>query len=316
MRALAGITVVLTLLAAGCNRDARQAAPSEPPSQAASVLPSEAVTAAPSGPPSEPTPTPAPTAAASETAQEPADPPPSGTDVVEAWYVRGGKRGPWVEPELRQLSAATVGVARAAFTEVITGDPRTPGLSTMAPEGTRILGVNRKDDLLILDLSDDVRATGMGSAAETAFAQQLAHTATQFSGVDSVRLHVEGKPISELWGHLDWSQPVKPDEFAISPVVIAEPEHGETVPAGRITFKGTANTFEATVELRLVDPAGDVVRETFTTATCGSGCRGDWTHSFGKVNTPGRWKLIAAESDPSDGEGGGPFTTTRVFVVK
>ena len=313
MKALAGITVALALLAMGCNR----AAQPSPPAEVASAGPTGPVGVTPSAEPSaEASPTAAPTAASEAPSATPSDAPAEqGAVAVEAWYVRDGARGPWVEPELRPLAAATVGVARAAFHEVLTGDPFAPGLSTMAPAGTEILGVNRKGAVVILDVSDDVRATGMGSAAEIAFAQQLAHTATQFSGVESLRLHVEGQPVSELWGHLDWSQPVEPDEFAISPVVVTSPRHGAAVPAGRVTFKGTANTFEATIELRLINPAGDVVKETFTTATCGSGCRGDWQHAF-RVPAPGRWRLVAAESDPSGGEGGGPFTTTRVFVVE
>lgn len=314
MRALAGITVALALLAAGCNRAAQQSAPSEVASAAlsetAAAEPSEGTEATQA--PVSPAPSPA-----TEPTNDPAPQkqPPSGADSVEAWYVRSAARGPFVEPERRQLGAATVGVARAAFTQVITGDPHGPGLSTMAPKGTRVLGVNRKDDLLILDVSKEVRSASTGSAGETAFAQQLAHTATQFPGVRSVRLLVEGEQISQLWGHLDWSAPVKPDEFAISPVVVTKPAHRATIAPGKTTFTGTANTFEATVQLRLIDPSGAVARETFTTATCGSGCRGDWAHTFA-VTTPGRWKLVAAESDPSGGEGGGPFTTVRVFVVK
>ena len=313
MRALAGITLVLALLAAGCNRDAQQAAPSE----VASAAPSEAVASEGSEEVTEATEpvTPPPSPAVTPTEDdEPQKQPPAGADSVEAWYVRSAVRGPFVEPEQRQLASPTVGVARAAFTEVITGDPHGPGLSTMAPAGTQVLGVNRKDDLLILDVSEEIRSTGTGSAGEIAFAQQLAHTATQFPGVRSVRLLVEGERISELWGHLDWSAPIKPDKFAISPVVVTKPTHAAVIPPGKTTFTGTANTFEATVELRLIDPSGAVAKETFTTATCGTGCRGDWAHTF-TVTKPGRWKLVAAESDPSGGEGGGPYTTTRVFIV-
>lgn len=307
MRTLAWVTLTLALLLPGCNRAAQQQA--QPSEAVTTAAPTPGVTDAPA---SEAEPTSAATTAAPQTQA----PEPGGADVVEAWYVRGGNRGPWVEPELRPLAAPTVGVARAAFTEVITGEPFSPGLSTMAPTGTKVLGVNRKDDLLILDVSEEIRSVGTGSAGEIAFAEQLAHTAAQFPGVRGVRLLVEGEQITDLWGHLDWSSAKEPDQFAISPVIISKPEHGASVPAGGVTFNGTANTFEATVELRLVNPAGDVVEKTFTTATCGSGCRGDWTHSFAKVNTPGRWKLIAAESDPSGGEGGGPFTTARVFTVQ
>lgn len=240
----------------------------------------------------------------------------AGTDVVQAWYVRAGSQNVFVEPERRTLASATVGVAKAALKETIEGTPRDPGLRTLAPEGTRVLGVNRRDAVIIVDVSDDVDRTGAGSAEETAFAQQLAHTVTQFDGVRSVRLLVEGERVTDLWGHLDWSRPIRPDEFAISPIIVSSPRHGQTVAAGTVTARGTANTFEATVELTLRDPDGDVVKRTFTTATCGSGCRGEWKRAFRDVTQPGRWALIATAPDASDGEGPPPFRTRRVFTVR
>jgi hypothetical protein len=44
-----------------------------------------------------------------------------------------------------------------------------------------------------------------------------------------------------------------------------------------VTVSGTANTFEATVGIRILDADGKKLKETFTTATCGTGCRGDYT---------------------------------------
>ncbi len=44
-----------------------------------------------------------------------------------------------------------------------------------------------------------------------------------------------------------------------------------------IQLAGTANTFEATVNYRLVDSAGTVLKEGFTTATSGSGTRGTFS---------------------------------------
>jgi hypothetical protein len=39
----------------------------------------------------------------------------------------------------------------------------------------------------------------------------------------------------------------------------------------------TADTFEATVSMWILDARGDEVAKGFTTATCGSGCRGRYT---------------------------------------
>jgi Immunoglobulin-like domain of bacterial spore germination len=40
---------------------------------------------------------------------------------------------------------------------------------------------------------------------------------------------------------------------------------------------GTADVFEATVSIRVLDSAGHEIARTFTTATCGTGCRGDYS---------------------------------------
>ena len=44
--------------------------------------------------------------------------------------------------------------------------------------------------------------------------------------------------------------------------------------AGPIVVKGTANVFEANVSIEVVSGNGKVLARTFTTATCGTGCRG------------------------------------------
>jgi hypothetical protein len=241
------------------------------------------------------------------------DPPdaddPAGADTATAYFVRSDDSGPWVEPVTEDLDEPTVGVARAAMELLVGGDPDDPGLSTLAPSGTEVLGVDIDGDIVVVDLSGAVRQGGQGSAAEEAFAQQLAHTAAQFSATERVQLLVDGAEIDELWGHLDWSQPIEPDLFALSPVTFETHTWGQQVGVGDVTVGGQANTFEANVLLRLLGPDGDVVEETFTTATSGSGERGTWSHTF-SLDGAGTWTIEASESDPSDGEGRPPFTAT------
>ncbi len=43
-----------------------------------------------------------------------------------------------------------------------------------------------------------------------------------------------------------------------------------------IVITGNANVFEATVSVRVLDAGGNVIAQTFTTAACGTGCRGDF----------------------------------------
>jgi hypothetical protein len=62
---------------------------------------------------------------------------------------------------------------------------------------------------------------------------------------------------------------------AADPIEVSEPTEGEVL-ISPFTVSGTANVFEANVSIRVLDENGEVVGETFATATCGSGCRGDY----------------------------------------
>jgi hypothetical protein len=56
-------------------------------------------------------------------------------------------------------------------------------------------------------------------------------------------------------------------------IVVRTPASGDEL-RSPITVSGTANVFEATVAIRLLDADGQVLAASFATATCGSGCRG------------------------------------------
>jgi len=271
------------------------------------------------GDPSPSTSTPTPTASATPTASPTPTPTATGaagTDEVTAWFVRSVERGLFLEPVTVELAAPTLGVARAAMEALVRGPDAGEGLETLVPPGTEVLGVDRDQQLLTVDLSDEVRTPVGGAAGEAAFAQQLAWTGTQFEGVAQVRLLVVGAPIDQLWGHLDWSQPVTRDEFALSPVIIYQPEPGAEISSGSVTAFGTADVFEATLLVRLLRPDGSLAAEAVVTATCGTGCRGTWETSFTGLQTPGEWVIEAAETDPSGGEGPPPFRAQVRFRVR
>lgn len=249
--------------------------------------------------------------------QTPPEPDPTATETMEvtAWFVRAAGERLWVEPETHERPASPA-VAQAAIELMLEGDTRDPNLSTLAPEGTRVLAADIQDAVLVIDLSEEITSVGRSSTEETAFAQQLAYTGSQFGTVDAVRLWVEGGPVDELWGHLDWSEPIERAPFAETPVTFDRPRWGQTLERGPVTAGGEANTFEATVELQLIDPDGQVVEETFTTATSGTGTRGTWQHTFEQpADRPGNWVIEAAEPDPSGGEGFPPVVVRVEFEV-
>lgn len=322
MRRVATLAVLSVLLVA-CNGDGQASDPAAAPGVEPSAVASPAVTTTPTPTPAATPATPAgtpsasPSAATSTAATPAATGEPAGASEATAYFTRMSPRGPVVQPLTTALDEPTVAVAGAAFEFLIAGPPpgSDPELSTLAPEDTEVLGITIEDGLLTVDFNAAVQQA-RGSAFEVAFKEQIAWTATQFDTVERVQVLVEGQPVETLWGHVEWSQPFTPDEFSLAPVIVERPAYGATVPAGDVTFSGTANVFEATVELRLVDPSGAVVEETFTTATCGTGCRGDWSHTFTGLATPGQWTLVALESDPSGGEGGGPFSVETAFTVR
>lgn len=101
------------------------------------------------------------------------------------------------------------------------------------------------------------------------------------------------------------------------PIVIESPAPGEQRKPGAVTASGSSVTFESTVELRLIDPDGEVVEDTFTTAEQPDVAeRGPWEHTFEtEATTSGTWTVEAEEPDPSGGEGGPPFVTDVEFEV-
>jgi spore germination protein GerM len=297
MRTSTLAAVVALLLLPACNR-------------AAQVADSVTESAAPATTPSTAAPSPAETAVASE---DPTPTPPAAGQTVEVWYARDTPRGIFVEPETHQLDEPTPAVASAALTALLERPPVDPELSNLVPDGARLLDVDLDGETLIADFS--LPGLNLGSAAETAMIQQIVHTATQFPTVQNVQILDEGEPLAS--GHVDLSEPVGREEFAMSPIIISSPAEGETVAGGDVDVEGTANVFEANLELQLLDPDDNVVEETFTTATCGTGCRGDWSHTFSDVTTAGTWTIVAIEPDASGGaEGAGPFVTRRTFTVR
>jgi hypothetical protein len=200
-----------------------------------------------------------------------------------------------------------------------------PELSSSVPAGTRLLGVSLDGGVVTIDLGGTMAAEGTsgGSAQEMTFAEQLAHTVSVEPSVTGVRLRIGGVLVDELWGHLDWSVPIGPDPFALSPVTIESPVHDaliviETTDAAApfvVEIRGQATVFEATVLITARDAAGTLITEGFLTASTGAPERGTWVWQL-ELPGPGRYVVEVAESDPSDGEGRPPYSVSRSFEVR
>ncbi len=181
-----------------------------------------------------------------------------GTVTVELWFVRDGRLGP-----TRRTRPATPATSRLALTELTAGPSaaeRRAGLASALPA----------DPAFTIDGIDDSVATvefapafHTGAAAVVRLRQaQVVYTLTQFPTVTRVRFRGGGEPV----GRGEYTD-------LLPPIVVLEPAIGGRV-TSPITVTGTADVFEATVNVRVLDGAGRPLATAFTTATCSNGCHG------------------------------------------
>jgi len=206
----------------------------------------------------------------------PASPAPTPTRQIslQAWFTRGGKLF-----LTERTVPATTGVARAAIGSVLAGPSAAEyaaGLRSQIPAGTALLGVRVSGGIATVDLgSSFVSATS--PATMPLRIAQLVYTVTQFPTVNGVRFAINGQGVTVLGGVPVQSPQTRAMQSSYLPAIIVQsPVIGEQV-GNPVTVSGTADVFEATVSIRVLDSAGHEIARTFTTATCGTGCRGDYS---------------------------------------
>ncbi len=195
---------------------------------------------------------------------------------VRVYLVRGEHVG-----VARRSVVATPGVLRAALTELLAGPSAEEGgwgLTSAVPDGVEVLGVDLADGTATIDLSGSFDDGG-GSLSMFLRLAQLVHTATQFPTVGRVALRLDGQPVTTFSAEGIELPPTltRADVEEHAPAILVEsPAPGDVV-ASPLRVRGTANTFEATLEVEIVSEAGEQLASTFGTATCGTGCRGTFS---------------------------------------
>ncbi len=200
------------------------------------------------------------------------------TMVVRAYYILNGDVGiEGLVPTLMDVPKS-VGVARSAMEVLLDGQAARESdgdLSTAMPAGTRLLGLSIKDGIATVDLSAEFESGG-GSASAFRRLGQVTYTLTQFSNVRAVLFQVEGRTVTTFGSEgivLDGPQARDDFEDLLPAIFVDRPAWGAAFgnPA-RVT--GNANVFEATLRIAILDRSGQTLVDEFTTATCGTGCRG------------------------------------------
>jgi len=192
---------------------------------------------------------------------------PSATDAVpglsiplEVWFERDGKLF-----ETTRTVHNTVATGRAALEQLLAGPSdaeRAAGVSSRVADGTTLTSLSIANGVAHVSLSSPAETDPLADA-------QIVYTLSQFPTVQRVIVNnQEGGPLSphDLAGQLP-------------AIVVASPSIGATV-GSPLTISGSADVFEATVSIRILDQQGHRIADTFATASCGSGCRGTYSKSF------------------------------------
>ncbi len=104
------------------------------------------------------------------------------------------------------------------------------------------------------------------------------------------------------------SRSVAPEESpalepgTLAPIEVTTPAR-DAVVTSPVTIAGTADVFEGTVTIWIVDGMGNRIASTFATATCGNGCRGDFSVEVPySVGTPQPGQIVVFEESAEDGK--------------
>ena len=219
---------------------------------------------------------------------------------VSVYFIRAEKVGPARRPAVAATPARSAVEALLAGPSAADGNA---GLTTAIPTGTQLLGLDIASGTATVDLSGSF-GSGGGSLSMQERVAQLVYTLTQFPTVQQVSFHIDGKPATSLGGEgliIDTPQTRAAWESATPAILLESPLPGDTV-ASPIVINGTANTFEATFQVRLVDAGGSKVYEHYVTATSGTGTRGTFHESIAfRGAAPGPGTLEVFEVSAKDG---------------
>jgi hypothetical protein len=123
---------------------------------------------------------------------------------------------------------------------------------------------------------------------------QVVFTLTQFPTVRSVLFKIEGQPVTVFGSEgivLDGPVGRADYEELLPAIFVDRPAYGAALGnPGRVT--GSANVFEATFRITLLDGNDRVIADEQAMATCGTGCRGTFDVTIRYDVTKAQWGTL------------------------
>ena len=201
-----------------------------------------------------------------------------------------------------RTQSATPRVGTAAMEALLEGPSpgeRSAGIATQVPDGTQLLGLIVDKGIATVDLTSEYESGG-GTASMTMRLAQVVCTLDQFPTVKGVLFQLDGRPVDVLGGEgIVIDHPLRCRDYRdLLPVIlVTNPAIGQAV-SNPVTVSGSANVFEANVTVDIVDSSGRVVGNAFTTASCGSGCRGTFSVRVSyEVRAAQRGEIVVHDDD-------------------
>jgi spore germination protein GerM len=221
----------------------------------------------------------------------------SGTVTYQVWFHRGEQLF-----VVTRTENATPRVGSAALESLLEGPTeaeRSAGVQTQVPDGTQLLGLVVDKGIATVNLTSEYESGG-GTASMTMRLGQVVCTLDQFVTVKGVLFRLDGRPVDVLGGEgivIDHPLNCRSYDELLPAILVASPATGETVD-NPVTISGSANVFEANVTVEVLDAGGRVVGSKFTTATCGTGCRGTFSLAVPyKVRAAQRGTIVVHDDD-------------------
>jgi germination protein M len=237
----------------------------------------------------------------------------SNTATYQVWFTRGESL--YVATRTQNATPRVGTAALEALLEAPSSGEQAAGVGSQVPADTKLLGLTVENGIATVDLTSEFESGG-GSTSMNMRIAQIVYTLTQFPTVKGVLFELDGRPVDVLGGEgVIVDHPVTRKDYRsfLPAILVRSPEIGERVP-NPVTVSGSANVFEANVTVEIVGAKGKVVGNAYTTATCGSGCRGTFSVSVPYEVASAQRGLIIVHDDDAAGTGTPPHEV-RIPVV-
>ena len=185
------------------------------------------------------------------------------------------------------------------------GDGLPDGLNTAVPANVVVEATRVEGDVIIAEMSEAFLdgAASPGLLSDFTMLNQLIYTLTHDTPNRSVQFNVGGEPVSIFGSEgIELTSPVDRADFLEWAHVINVTTPIMRQEDGGYSVEGIANVFEATVSIAVLDGAGEVTHEEFVTASCGTGCWGEFELVLDpELITPGESSIRLFQHSAEDG---------------